>query len=164
MLTIYKKLRQRSSSIRGNAVEGRLVLQSVPPCRLVPKWVGELTHADKCVGSRYTVGISLRHSRDSLRSLKMDEANDNPVLRCGLCNKPFDKGKLSWSRDAKSVLIANLQNRLSRDMDTTVGLARLEVSLELDLVTIAQAGGHVVIIRDLNARGVGPRVSNASIQ
>jgi hypothetical protein len=55
--------------------------------------------------SRFDIGISLRSSHDALTGvqIEMPEENVNTVLRCGLCNKPFDKSELHLLSDAKLV-------------------------------------------------------------
>lgn len=53
--------------------------------------------------SRFGVGISLRNSNDALTGIQIEmaEENVNVVLRCGLCNKPFDKSELYLLSDVK---------------------------------------------------------------
>ena len=44
----------------------------------------------------FGIGISLRNSHNALTGVEMEmaEQNVNAVLRCELCNKPFDKSEL----------------------------------------------------------------------
>jgi len=55
--------------------------------------------------SRFGIGISLRTSCNVLTGvqIEMAEVDANSVLRCGLCNKPFDKSRLYLPSNTKFV-------------------------------------------------------------
>jgi len=55
--------------------------------------------------SRFDIGISLCNSHDALTGVQIEMAEEhvNAVIRCGLCNKPFDKSEVYLLSDAKLV-------------------------------------------------------------
>ena len=69
----------------------------------------------------------------------MDKGDAQPVLRCGQCNKPFDKRKFHFHQ----ALLYDPESKLNdviiksprlRDMDTIVGLEKATLPIGLDLV------------------------------